>query len=436
MFSTTPILSYLPPRQLLLCQNASSLPSRPKPTAKATKHDKPLGPLPVSPMNQTPLLVLPGLPHKHSTFKKTQDASTFDVIAAYKTFVSDPDISMPVAAMQSLSELIAQTEIATMFELMEAVKDAATRLKRHYSHNSVSLSAGCEVFYQFISSLRDFGQDFEGFKSHIIAAVREYAQNTKQVKDTIAGNVDAFIKDDSVILTHGYSRVVVNALLISHRKGRRISVYVTETRPRGLGIKTHEILTKAEIPCTIILDSAVAYTMDKVDMVMVGCEAVVESGGIVNAIGSCQISMIARVFNKPVHVLAESYKWTRLFPLSQYDLPTHNDHILSFDLVSTPPTSGTNSPLPGTPRRHHPVLRTSDSIPSLLFSNAPPKLPPSSSSANSMSNVMPVGQAGRNPEVDYTPPEYITLLFTDAGILTPEGISSYLVTMSLRSESA
>ncbi|KAG8808057.1 translation initiation factor eIF-2B subunit alpha [Serendipita sp. 399] len=412
-------------------------------------------------MSQAPLLTLPGQQQRHSTFKKEQDATKFDVIAAYKTFVSDPDISMPVAAMQSLSELIAQTEsalraimtnatrcpltdstVATMFELMEAVKDAATKLKRHYSHNSVSLSAGCEVFYQFISSLRDFGQvenkDFEGFKSHIIAAVREYAQNTKQVKDTIAKHVDAFIKDDSVILTHGYSRVVVNALLISHRKGRRISVYVTETRPRGLGMKTHEILTKAEIPCTIILDSAVAYTMDKVDMVMVGCEAVVESGGIVNAIGSCQIAMIARVFNKPVHVLAESYKWTRLFPLSQYDLPTHNDHILSFDLVSTPPTSGTNSPLPGTPRRHHPVLRTVDSIPSLLFSNASPlsKPPTLSSSSNSMSNVMPVGQAGRNPEVDYTPPEYITLLFTDAGILTPEGISSYLVTMSLRSESA
>lgn len=103
-----------------------------------------------------------------------------------------------------------------MFELMEAVKDAATKLKRHYSHNSVSLSAGCDVFYQFISSLRDFGQvsiificgpelslctmqDYEGFKSHIIAAVREYAQNTKHVKDTIAGHVDAFIKDDSIV---------------------------------------------------------------------------------------------------------------------------------------------------------------------------------------------------------------------------------------------
>jgi translation initiation factor eIF-2B subunit alpha len=92
---------------------------------------------------------------------------------------------------------------------------------------------------------------------------------------------------------------------MSHRKGRRISVYVTETRPRGLGIRTHDILTKAGIPCTIILDSAVAYTMDKVDMVLVGCEAVVESGGIVNAIGSCQMAIIANAFNKPVYVLAE-----------------------------------------------------------------------------------------------------------------------------------
>ena len=131
-----------------------------------------------------------------------------------------------------------------------------------------------------------------------------------------------------------------------------------------------------------------------------------------------------------------SYKWTRLFPLSQYDLPTHNDHILSFDLVSTPPTSGSNSPLPGTPRRHHPVLRTTDSMPSLLFATSRYPPPDTTLITNSMSNVMPVGQAGRNPEVDYTPPEFLTLLFTDAGILTPEGISSYLVTMSLRSESS
>jgi translation initiation factor eIF-2B subunit alpha len=45
--------------------------------------------------------------------------------------------------------------------------------------------------------------------------------------------------------------------------------------------------------------------MDKVDFVLVGSEAVVESGGLVNAVGSNQIAIIARAANKPFYALAE-----------------------------------------------------------------------------------------------------------------------------------
>lgn len=41
--------------------------------------------------------------------------------------------------------------------------------------------------------------------------------------------------------------------------------------------------------------------------------------------------------------------------------------------------------------------------------------------------VMSVEQVMNNPEVDYTRPELITLVLSDAGILTPEGVSQYLV---------
>jgi Initiation factor 2 subunit family len=57
----------------------------------------------------------------------------------------------------------------------------------------------------------------------------------------------------------------------------------------------------------VILDSAVAYVMDKVDFVLVGSEAVVESGGLVNAVGSNQIAIIARAAHKPFYALAERY---------------------------------------------------------------------------------------------------------------------------------
>lgn len=43
-------------------------------------------------------------------------------------------------------------------------------------------------------------------------------------------------------------------------------------------------LTKLGISCTVILDSAVGYVIEKVDMVMVGAEGVAESGGIINKV--------------------------------------------------------------------------------------------------------------------------------------------------------
>jgi len=45
--------------------------------------------------------------------------------------------------------------------------------------------------------------------------------------------------------------------------------------------------------------------MDKVDFVLVGSEAVVESGGLVNAVGSSQIAIIAHAAGKPFYALAE-----------------------------------------------------------------------------------------------------------------------------------
>ena len=52
--------------------------------------------------------------------------------------------------------------------------------------------------------------------------------------------------------------------------------------------QTHEELTEFGIPCTVILDAAVGYVMEKIDMVLCGAEGVVESGGIINKVNEPQ----------------------------------------------------------------------------------------------------------------------------------------------------
>lgn len=62
--------------------------------------------------------------------------------------------------------------------------------------------------------------------------------------------------------------------------GKALSAYLVCDRwlTNGPRMKTHQFLTANGIPCTVVLDSAVAYVMERVDMVLVGSEAVVESG--------------------------------------------------------------------------------------------------------------------------------------------------------------
>lgn len=67
------------------------------------------------------------------------------------------------------------------------------------------------------------------------------------------------------------------------------------------------MLRAAGIPTTIILDAAVGYVIDKVDMVLVGAEGVVENGGLINQIGSYQMAIVAKAANKPFYAVAERY---------------------------------------------------------------------------------------------------------------------------------
>ena len=54
---------------------------------------------------------------------------------------------------------------------------------------------------------------------------------------------------------------------------------------------------------------------------LVGAEGVVESGGIINKIGTYTMAISAKAMNKPFYVVAESFKFARIYPLNQQDVP-------------------------------------------------------------------------------------------------------------------
>ena len=80
-------------------------------------------------------------------------------------------------------------------------------------------------------------------------------------------------------------------------------------------------LEKIGINCTVILDASMGSIMEKVDFVLLGAEGVVESGGIINKIGTSTVCLCAKMLNKPVYVAVESFKFVRFYPLKNRDIP-------------------------------------------------------------------------------------------------------------------
>jgi ribose 1,5-bisphosphate isomerase len=76
------------------------------------------------------------------------------------------------------------------------------------------------------------------------------------------------------------------------------------------GYITVDFLQKAGIPTTLILDSAVRYYMKKVDLVIVGADAITVNGSLINKVGTSQVALAASEARVSFVCAAETYKFS------------------------------------------------------------------------------------------------------------------------------
>lgn len=313
-----------------------------------------------------------------------------DVVEAFTYWNTEfPDVAIAVAAIKALTWVAQNSAATTIMEFQEELKKAIHRLTTQTSiaaHRSgIALRASCELFNRYVTRASFDVPDFNECKRRLVERGLAFAERSLNCRREIMQLGKKFIRDGKVILVHGCSRVVNQILIKAAEDGKRFRVVVTEGREgdgAGEGYQVAKTLSAAGIPVTLVLDAAAGYIMESVDIVLMGAAAVAENGGVVNKVGSYQVAMIASTLQKPVYVAAESYKFARLFLLNQDDLNKEQGS----DETAKP----------------HPALMK--------------KLPHDSNYIKVESNTS-----------DYTPPQFITLLFTDIGILTPSAVSDQLI---------
>lgn len=113
-----------------------------------------------------------------------------------------------------------------------------------------------------------------------------YMEKVLNSRRQLAKNGQKFITNGSRVLVHSMSRAVLETLkeAATSSPPKHFTVFVTESAPDYLGKRMVAALEEAGITATLILDAAVGYILERVDLVLVGAEGVCESGGIINKV--------------------------------------------------------------------------------------------------------------------------------------------------------
>ncbi len=152
-------------------------------------------------------------------------------------------------------------------------------------------------------------KDLEEMKKFSGTICRQYLKELALALEKIAQIGSGQIHDGDRIVTHCHSHSVVDILKHAKNQGKQFEVIATETRPLYQGLKTAKELSRAGIKVTFCVDSAIGYVMKKADRVLVGCDAILADGSIVNKIGTFPLALVAHRFSVPFLVAGGTYKF-------------------------------------------------------------------------------------------------------------------------------
>ena len=132
----------------------------------------------------------------------------------------------------------------------------------------------------------------------------------------IAQSGQTLIKTKDNVFTHCHSWVVEQILIKAKQSGKRFFVYNTETRPLFQGRITARQLLKANIPVTMVADSSAGFLISHysgeelmMDKIIVGADALLADGTVINKIGSFTIALVAKQEKVPIYIAAPLLKF-------------------------------------------------------------------------------------------------------------------------------
>ncbi|MCS7095287.1 MAG: S-methyl-5-thioribose-1-phosphate isomerase [Thaumarchaeota archaeon] len=156
----------------------------------------------------------------------------------------------------------------------------------------------------------------ENLADAVLEEAHRMAEEDVEVNRTIGRNGAQLVRDGARVMTYcnagalatvGYG-TALGVIRAAVEQGKRVFVYVPETRPKlqGARLTSFELKT-AGIEHKVISDNTAPFLMSRgeVDLVVVGADRILAtSGHVINKIGTLSLALAANYFGVPFYVAA------------------------------------------------------------------------------------------------------------------------------------
>jgi len=282
--------------------------------------------------------------------------------------------ALGVTAALALALVVIRSRAKDAGTLLRELERAAAKLKR-----TRPTAANLFVGLGRVLRAARAGKSMAEVRNAAMREARRVERENAEANRRIGEHGAAIIRDGATVLTHCNTGALacvehgtaLGAVRTAKRQGKRVRVIVTETRPLLQGARlTAWELRREGIPVTVITDNMVGYCFHKkmIDSVMVGADRILSDGHVVNKIGTYTIAIAAKFHSVPFYVVA---------PLSTFDLKSRVKEVVIEERAAR-------------------EIKEIEGY-----------------------KIVPKGVPVSNPAFDITPPDLVTAIITERGIIRP-----------------
>ena len=247
------------------------------------------------------------------------------VADAIKTLVVRGAPAIGISGAFGLALAVLQSDAKEKDQLIQDL-ETAQKILLKTRPTAVNLAWGLEK----IMSVAKSEKTVEQIRVSIVEVAKQMAEDDIQINMSIGKNGSELFSKNDTIMTHcnagalatvGYG-TALGVIRAAKESGKNIKVIATETRPVQQGSRLTAFELKHDgIDVSLIPDTAVGYTMANglVNGVIVGADRILRTGHVFNKIGTYQVATMAKQHDIPFYVAA---------PLSTFDLESRPDDVI------------------------------------------------------------------------------------------------------------